>query len=413
MDVEITYGGEAISISVPGQGFLGELRAPAAGKTGVGDNLLMATSEPLGMGPLHEFAREGEPVLVLVNDATRPTPTAGMLSRIWEQIGGWDLSFLVATGTHRDPSEAECRRIFGDLWQQVKAGVHIHDAQDADGLVPVGSTSAGTEVRFNRVVAEAEKILVISSVEAHYFAGYTGGRKIFLPGVAGRDTIAQNHRLAMKPEARALALKDNPVHRDMDEALDLLDGKSIFSVLAVLDREHNIHHAVAGDIREAFSSAARTVDQVVTVPFREKADIVVAVAAPPLDRDLYQAQKSVENGQLALKGGGILILVSACSDGVGSEAFMRVLSGKDSPAEVLARLDEDYCFGYHKAARLAGSCSRHEIWAVTGVDDSLVETAFMKPFTDIQGALDAALEAKEGGNVWILHDAGATVPRPV
>lgn len=413
MDLEITYAGGSVPLSIPDERLLGMLEPPARAEAATGGELERAVAAPLGRPPLGGFAAAGEAVLVLVNDATRPTPTASMLSALWDTIGDWDLSFLVATGTHADPSRDDCRRIFGGHWDAIRHRVFFHDAGDSGGLTRVGTTAAGTRVSLNKLALRADRILVLGSVESHYFAGYTGGRKIFLPGIAGRDAIEQNHRLAMSPEARALRLDGNPVHTDMDQVLDMLPGSDIFALLVVQDRQHRVCAAAAGDIRQAFAAAASVVDEVASVPFTEKADIVVAVAEPPLDCNFYQAQKSIENGRLALREGGILILVSACGEGTGSTAFLGIMEEQGSPLRVLEGSESDYRLGYHKAARLARAATESEIWAVTGVEDKVATTAFMQPRGDVQSALDGALRARPGGKVWILSDAGATVPRQI
>lgn len=408
--MKVPYGGGEEQVSIPDDRFLGVLAAALADAGDEQELLQAALSAPLSAGPLHAFAAAGERVLVLVNDATRPTPTAGMLKTIWDDINAWDLGFLIATGTHRSPSEEECRGIFGSLWEEVRGRVSVHDARNEGSLVLVGTTSGGTEVYINRLAAEAGKILVLSSVEPHYFAGYTGGRKIFLPGVSGYKTIEQNHYHALSVGARALAIGGNPVSRDMDEALKSLDGKDIFSLMAVMDRERRVCHAAAGDLGLAFSSCAKKVDELYAVEVSEQADIVLAVATPPLDIDFYQAQKVVENGKLALREGGILIVVSACSAGVGNDAFLKVMEEAQSPEAVIEKARNDYRLGYHKAARLAEVETWAEIWAVTGIDDRIVRSAFMRPFPGIQGAVEAALNARPSGKMWVLMDAGVTVP---
>lgn len=399
-----------MDIVIPEDRLLGVLKAGLPEPGDEVELLREAIASPLGSGALSSFAGASDRVLVLVNDATRPTPTALMLETLWDEIGDWDLGFLIATGNHRDPSEEEQWTIFGKLWQEIKGRVRVHDARDDAGLVRVGRTSGGTDVYINRLAAAAEKILVLSSVEPHFFAGYTGGRKIILPGIAGFKTIEQNHFHALSPQARALALDGNPVHRDMDEALGMVTGKDIFTLMTVMDRERRACFAAAGDIRQAFAACALKVDELFAVPVSEQADIVLAVASHPLDIDFYQAQKVVENGRLALKEGGILIVVSACRTGVGNDAFLKIMKEASSPHEVIDRVHSDYRLGYHKAARLAEVASRADVWAVTGVDDSIVETAFMKPFADIQAAVEAALAARPSGRVWVLMDAGSTVP---
>lgn len=410
----IPYGEKHAEIRLDDSRVLGVLAARGV-EPGAGDFLLAEAGAAPVEGPsLAGFAEPGEPVLVLVNDATRPTPTAAMIALLRERGVGWDLSYLVATGTHRAPNEEELQGIFGSAWPEVQSQVSIHDARDEAGLADLGRTSAGTRVKVNRHAAEAAKIIVLSSVETHYFAGYTGGRKIILPGIAAFESIEQNHRLALKAEACALRLEGNPVHRDMDEALGLLlDGRKMFALLAVLDREQRIYAATAGAIRPAFAAAAARVNEIYAVPVREKADIVVAAASAPLDIDFYQAQKLVENGRLILNDGGILIIVSACRTGTGNDAFLKLMAEAGSPAAVLKAANDRYRLGFHKAARLAEVASRAELWAVAGVADEVARTAFMRPFAGVQEALDAALEARPDGRVWFLMDAGVTVPRLV
>lgn len=410
MSVTVPYGDKVMDITIPEDRLLGVLKAGSPEPGDEAGLLREAVASPLGSGALSSFAAAGDRVLVLVNDATRPTPTALMLETVWEGVKGWDTDFLIATGNHRAPTEEEQRRIFGRLWEEVRGRVAIHDARDYSRLVQVGRTSSGTGVYINRLAAEAEKILVLSSVEAHFFAGYTGGRKIILPGISGLKTIEQNHFHALSPHARALVLDGNPVHRDMDEALGLLSGKDIFALMSVMDRERWACFAAAGDIRQVFGACVLKVDELFAVPVREQADIVLAVASHPLDIDFYQAQKVVENGKLALKEGGILIVVSACTAGVGNDAFLKIMGEASSPQKVIDRAHGDYRLGYHKAARLAEVATWADIWAVTGVDDAIVETAFMKPFPDVQSALNAAFEARPAGKAWVLLDAGSTVP---
>ncbi|MEK7817918.1 MAG: nickel-dependent lactate racemase, partial [Actinomycetota bacterium] len=318
----IPYGDSEEQVFIPDDRLQGVLAASLPEPCNEKDLLKGAVSAPVGRGPIATFAAAGENVLVLVNDATRPTPTAMMLETVWDEIKDWELGFLIATGIHRNPSEAECRRIFGSLWKEVRGRVTVHEARDKNSLVHIGTTSFGTDVQINRLVAEARKILVLSSVEPHYFAGYTGGRKIFVPGVSGFKTIEQNHCHALNAGARPFATCGNPVRSDIDEAFLFLAGRDIFSLMAVLDREQRVCQAAAGDLDAVFSRCARRVNELYAVEVGEQADIVLAVATPPLDVDFYQAQKVVENGKMALTEGGILIIVSACSDGVGNEAFI-------------------------------------------------------------------------------------------
>ncbi|RJQ45141.1 MAG: nickel-dependent lactate racemase [Gaiellales bacterium] len=413
MELLLPYGDATMPLSVPDERLMAVL---SAGVTEPGDArrlLREAAQVPLASPDLKSFAVPGEPLLVLVNDATRPTPTALMLDTLWPEISAADSSFLIATGTHRAPDEGELGRIFGKLWPEVEGRVDVHDARDDGSLVRTGETSRGNEVLINRLAAAAGRLLVISSVEPHYFAGFTGGRKIILPGVAGFATIERNHRLAMEPGAEVMRLEGNPVHQEMQEALGTISGKELFAVLAVLDREHSLHAVHAGDIGLTFDRATADVRRLFSAPFGQKADIVVAAASHPLDLDFYQAQKALENGRLALRDGGSLILVSACRDGTGNDAFLRIMKQGGSPESVLGLAARDYHLGYHKAARLAELAQRARLKAVVGVGDEVARAAFMEPFASAQEALDASIGEAPDAKVLVLKDAGTTVPLQV
>ena len=181
-------------------------------------------------------------------------------------------------------------------------------------MVLLGSSKNGTEMAVNEIAVNADRLVIITSVEPHYFAGYTGGRKSFLPGVASYQTIEQNHKLAMRSEAQAIALDGNPVHEDMMDALKVVKERRIFSIQVVLDRHQHVYKVAAGDLHASFEQAVRWANEVFSVKIKQKADVVVSIAQYPMDVDLYQSQKALDNGKWALKEGGTIILVSKCRD---------------------------------------------------------------------------------------------------
>jgi nickel-dependent lactate racemase len=257
---------------------------------------------------------------------------------------------------------------------------------------------------------KADKIIIISSVEPHYFAGYTGGRKSFLPGIAGYETIEQNHKLALVPEAKALALEGNPVHEDMIDAIKTVK-QEIFSIMTVLDKHHKVYATCCGHINDSFHAAIDRANEVFAAPLKQKADIVVSVVKFPQDIDLYQAQKGIDNAKLALKENGIMILVAKCRCGIGGKAFADLLGSSDTPRDALDTIEKGYVLGYHKAAKMAEIGLWAQMWAVTDVDDELISKLFIKPFSDLQTAFDAAVQEKgRDAGILFLMDGGLTVP---
>jgi len=369
-----------------------------------------ALANPIGSPSLKEFLKDALDVLFIVNDPTRPTPTARVIDMIQEDIVGHKVSFIVATGIHRAPTEEEYIQIFSEkYYKKYKDVIHSHDAK-RDEMVYLGTSKNGTEMKVNKRGVDAHKIVIISSVEPHYFAGYTGGRKSFLPGIAAHETIEQNHKLALKPEACALKLKGNPVHEDMVDALSTVK-KEIFTISTVLDKNHRIYAATAGDIYKSMEAAVSKAEEVFCAKIPQKADIVVSVVKFPSDIDLYQAQKGIDNAKYALKEGGILLLVAKCRMGIGEESFVKLLSSASSPKDALERIEKKFVVGYHKAAKMAEVGLWAQMWAVTDLDPKLLESIFIRPFSSLQTALDEARKEKgQDAKVLVLLDGSLTIP---
>jgi nickel-dependent lactate racemase len=369
-----------------------------------------AIAQPINSPSFEAFLADAGRVLVIVNDATRPTPTASVLDTIFEPLSKTDYRFIIATGVHRGPTEEEFVQIFGDWYPKIKDRVIVHDAKKDQDMVYLGDSSNGTPMYVNKAGVEADKIIIISSVEPHYFAGYTGGRKSFLPGIAAYQTVERNHKLALVPEARALALSGNPVHEDMMDAIKTVK-QEIFSIMTVLDKHHRIYAACTGHIHDSFYAAIDRANEVFCAPLKEKADIVVSVVTFPQDIDLYQAQKGIDNAKLALKENGISILVAKCRCGIGGKAFADLLGSCDTPKAALEKIEKGYVLGYHKAAKMAEIGLWAQMWAVTDVAPEVIAPLFITPFSDLQTALDQALEQKgENASVLFLMDGGLTVP---
>jgi nickel-dependent lactate racemase len=415
MRIDVPYGRGSVAVEIDGRNFAG---AVGPNEVAIGDEtetLKRALANPYGAKSFDEFLSDAKDLVVIVNDRTRPTPTAKVLSLIAPALARVPrLTFVVATGIHRAPTEPEYREILGDLHDTYRDKTVAHDARRSEDMVYLGTSSNGTEMYVNRTVTSASKIMIIGSVEPHYFAGYTGGRKSFLPGVASYETIEQNHKYAMLPQAQALALDGNPVHEDMVDAIKCIADRDIFCIMTVLDRAHRLYAVTAGDIDESFYAAIDRANEVYSVPIQQKEDIVVAVAPCPMDVDLYQSQKAIDNGKLALEDGGVLILVAECPSGVGEEAFVKLLRSASTPRGVLEKIDEGYKLGYHKAAKIAEIAEWAEIWAVSGIEPALLRSIFIRPVPTLQEAVDEALARKgPDARVLFLLAASMTVPRIV
>ena len=277
-------------------------------------------------------------------------------------------------------------------------------------------TSRGVDVYVNRRLGEARSVLVINSVEPHYFAGYTGGRKSLFPGLAGYQTVWANHALSMKPGSESLVLEGNPVHEDIMEMLEVgIAGKQVYSIQLVLDKDHRVGFAAAGSLDDSWRRALRVAEGQFVLDIDRRYEVVVAVAPHPMDCNFYQTNKAVQGGAEAVKDGGVLIVVSECPFGLGeNQTLYDMLAAAESPSAALARADqEEYRLGVQQATRIAGILQRADIYVVTSLPDEQVRDMFMKPFAGVQQAIDAAL-ATQGpdAQVLFLTEASITVPRP-
>jgi nickel-dependent lactate racemase len=290
----------------------------------------------------------------------------------------------------------------------------VHDARKAKDMVYLGVSSNGTEMYLNRLLIEAENVIPIGSVEPHYFAGYTGGRKSFLPGVASYETIEMNHKLALSNYAQSLSLDDNPVNADMVDAMQVLSNLNVFSIQTILSGDHQLYAVTAGDLHKSFDAAIQYAHQVFCVPLQQKGNIVITVAPYPMDIDLYQSQKALDNGKLALEDTGIIIMVSKCRMGVGEDAFLDLLCRASTPTGVMKILEEEYQLGFHKAAKMAQIGEKADMWAVTDLNENIVRKAMMKPYSSLQIAVDDAIEMiKNRGmkpQIVIMPSGSLTIP---
>jgi len=391
MEVDIPYGKEKIKVNVPDAC---EILVPKKVSINNQEKIIEeALENPIGFESYDEFAEEADRLLVIINDATRPTPTSKILKYLLPVLSSHpDVKFLIATGVHRAPTEDEYRYIFGDTYEVFRRKVYAHDARKDKDMTYLGKSKNGTEMYINKLVPEYKNILVIGSVEPHYFAGYTGGRKSFLPGVASFKTIEMNHKLALSDDACSLALEGNPVNEDMVDAMNVLKDLNVFSIQTVLTGDHKLFAVTAGDLHKSFDAAIEYSKQIFCVPLKRKGNIVISAAPYPMDIDLYQSQKALDNGKLALEDDGVIILISKCRTGIGEDGFLNLLCKADSPKKIFEILDEEYKLGYHKAAKMAQIGIRAEMWAVTDLDEVTIKKAMLKPYSDIQTAVNDAVE---------------------
>lgn len=411
MNIDIGYGKEDIQrINIPDENLIGVVY-PRDVKCDVPDKIINESIEsPMGIDSFEQFLEGGEDIVFIVNDGTRPTPTSKVLDVLSKRMDLRKAKYLIATGNHRNMTPEEYDFVFGNHYEELKDKIHCHDSKQSE-VVFLGTSKNGTPIELNKIAVNADRLIVITSVEPHYFAGYTGGRKSFLPGIASFNAIESNHKLAMKQGAQVLVLEGNPVHEDMMDVLEHISEKKIFSIQIVMDRHQNIYRCTSGDINFCFKQAVMWAEDVFCVSIPKKADVVISVAPYPMDVDLYQSQKALDNGKWALKNGGKIIMVSKCRNGIGHTTFLQQLSSSKNPKEVLSNLNKEYKLGYHKAAKMAEIAIWADIWAVTNLDPKIISSANMTPFQNVETAVKEALKENPNSKFIVIMDGSITVPK--
>ncbi|MCK5065192.1 MAG: DUF2088 domain-containing protein [Candidatus Fermentibacteraceae bacterium] len=335
--------------------------------------------EPV-MSRLEEF-RGGEAITLVVNDSTRP-PSFRMLTAIEHELSG-NVRILFATGTHRPVTPEEKNLLLGGLFSEAP---WKNSDCDSDDMVYIGRTSRGTPVSIDPWILDGYPVVSVNSVEPHYFAGYTGGRKSFIPGVSARKTIVSNHFLACLPEAIPGELNSNPVHLDMMEALELIEDRAEIVQGNGVVNEGELVHFNAGSCEASFMTAVDACSRLSTLTETCKSPVVVLHPGSPLDVSLYQSEKAIYNCHSLVEDGGVLLLVSSCTEGLGADhmekAFKASMDSDWATPEI-----EQYNLGDHTIVRLKNMRRRIRFALASGLPDEIVSGMGIEPVHDIVGWL--------------------------
>jgi lactate racemase len=364
--------------------------------------------------------RPGEKVVIVTSDITRPTGSASYLPLLVARLNRAgvrdpDMEIVIALGIHRKQTEAEQRKIVGELYGRIRVSDHECDAPGA--LVYLGDTARGIPVEVNRSVAEADRLILTGAITFHYFAGFGGGRKSLLPGVSSRKSCMASHFALLNsgegsgkhPKAVAGNLEGNPVHEAMLEACAMRPPDFILNTVLAADK--SILAVFAGDWREAHLAGCRYYADTFSYPIREKADlVVVSCGGYPKDINLIQAHKSMEYASRALKPGGVMILLAECRDGYGNATFFNWFQ-YPSCAELESALRKRYEINGQTAWSVKEKAGRFHIILVSQLPPGEVSTMGMIPAATPRQALDLALPIlPEGFTAYLIPEGGTVLP---
>ncbi len=291
-----------------------------------------AISNPCGSPALSELAINKKRVVIIASDHTRPVPSKVIMPFMLEEIRKGnpdaDITILIATGCHRGTTKDELINKFGeDIVKNEK--IYIHDCDEKEMLVNIGTLPSGGECEINSLAYEADLLVAEGFIEPHFFAGFSGGRKSVLPGVAGRKTVLANHcsEFIAHPKARTGSLEGNPIHADMLWAAE--KARLRFIVNVVINAEKKVIFAAAGDLKEAHKKGTDFLSSLCgaeAIP----ADIAISTnGGYPLDQNVYQAVKGMTAAEATVKKDGVIIMLAQSGDGCGGDDFYHQLADED------------------------------------------------------------------------------------
>jgi nickel-dependent lactate racemase len=381
-----------------------------------------ALDTPVGSPPLETLAVGKKTATVITSDHTRPVPSHLTLPLLLERLrrGNPDIAvtILVATGCHRATTDRELRAKFGDRICDAERIV-IHDCEDRDSLRHVGTLPSGGALWLNRHALDADLVISDGFIEPHFFAGFSGGRKSVLPGIAGRQTVLANHcsKFIADPHARAGCLDGNPIHRDMLFAAR--QARLTFIVNVTLNPDKSVSAAFAGHPEQAHRAGCDQMRKAVSVSAVPAEIAITSNGGYPLDQNIYQSVKGMTAAEACCKEGGTIIMVASCSDGHGGEGFYRGLSEAASPQALLQRVlrvpQDETLPDQWEYQILARILSTHRVILVTGLcDPRIIRAMHMEHASTLQEAVDRALaEAGPDAGVTVIPDGvGVIVETP-
>lgn len=417
MRVNLEKGTSRISVDIPGHQVAGVLEGnnvPALGHDAVERIIARGIRDhaPPGL--------ESGKIAVVIPDDTRLWARGdrfvpGIITTLLEMEAAPDrITVIIALGTHRPITAKRFATLCG-AGTASRVRVVNSAGLSPDRLVPVGTTSRGTELAITREAAEADHIIIFGGILHHMLAGYGGGRKYILPGIAGEAAIQANHSLAVdaggipRPLVRQAVLEGNPVSEDMKEGADLfLNGKTCTYAAVAANGQGEIFFAEAGGLHPTFDRGCRALDRACCVRVGKKADFVLfSAGGHRTDSQLYQATKALFNAVGVAKEGGSLLFVAGCGQGTGNPEFEAALAGfRNSPGELGRNLARKFRMPAYVALRVLDMLNRFEITLVSDLGEAVTRALGFGYTSDPQ-----AWVSTRSGKGYVIPYAENILPR--
>ena len=343
MRTTIPYHKTYLPIEIPDENFVCSLVSDSENFKASGNEqeiVERALDNPIGSKSLEEMVRGKKRMVIISSDHTRPVPSRVtmpiILRRIRQANPDIKITILIATGFHRPTTRQELLDRYGEEIV-AKENIVVHRSRD-DEMADLGTLPSGGKLLLNKIAIDTDFLMAEGFIEAHFFAGFSGGRKAILPGIASATTVMANHcsEFIASPYSRTGILENNPIHRDMLFAAE--QAKLAFILNVVIDAKKKVIAAFAGDSEKAHVKGCEFVLNLSHVK-KNPTDIVITTnGGYPLDQNIYQSVKGMTAAEANCKSGGVIIMVAGLSDGHGGESFCKMLTTTSSPQKLLEEL---------------------------------------------------------------------------
>ena len=420
--MKVAYGNRFLDVKLPSGCSFDLIEPPRTAPLFIPlhEQIEKAFQNPIDFPPLEEYLKEKSKILLVVPDGTRPCPLPEILPIIVESIqrlSHASIRIVVANGTHTPMTTGSLRQHVG---AQIFDHLQIiqHNAYSKD-MVEVGKTRRGIQVAINPILLDCEAILVVGPVQHHYFAGFGGGPKLIIPGLAALETTIQNHRLAISengrlhPECREGIIDGNPVAEDICEAISLCPP--VLHLGLILDERGQVIDVLAGDLQKTHRRLARKYHRAHLHIVNEQRPLVIASAGgEPRDCNLIQAHKGLHRASRLVKSEGMLVYFAECKEGIGSETFLPWFDFS-SASKMASELTRNYTLNGHTALVMKEKTERIKIILVSDLPIETVSKMGMTPIMPVQSNLlnlGELITPMQEGNSWILPHAGEILPLP-
>ena len=302
-----------------------------------------ALANPINSLPLEKLVEGKDNIVIISSDHTRPVPShitmPILLRTIRKGNPNAKVRIIIATGMHRPTTHEELVNKYGAEIVEKEEFI-IHDAYNDSDMVFKGVLPSGGELWLNKVVDEADLLISEGFIEPHFFAGFSGGRKSVLPGIASKKTVLWNHnaKFIASKNARAGSIDENPIHKDMLFAAKA--AKLAFILNVVINGEKKVIEAFAGDLEEAHAHGCKLVKDIAMVKPIYSDIVITTNGGYPLDQNIYQTVKGMTAAEACVNPGGVIIILSSCADGTGGEFFYKLLADEENAKIAYQKLND-------------------------------------------------------------------------